>query len=83
MGIEPDPDEERCIIKRIYKDSPAEKAGLKAEDLILKFDGTSIKNFEELFPLIGKKKIGDKVTVEVQRGKEVVKVEVVLGKKQS
>jgi serine protease Do len=83
MGVEADRDAEKCVIKGVIKDSPAEKAGLKVDDLILKFDGKSIKTFEELFPLIGKRKVGDKVSVEVQRGKEVVKVELVLGKRQS
>lgn len=82
MGIERDPEEDRCIIKRVFEGSPAEKAGLKPDDLILKFDGTKIDNFEELPALILKKKVGDKVMLEVQRGKEIVKLELVLGKRQ-
>jgi S1-C subfamily serine protease len=82
MGIEGDKDDDRCTIKRIFEGSPAEKAGLKVEDIVVGFDGKKVSGFEDLPALIGKKKIGDKVTVEVLRGKESVKVELVLGKRQ-
>ena len=35
---------ENCLISSVTKDSPAEKAGLKANDVIKAVDGTAMKN---------------------------------------
>jgi serine protease Do len=51
--------------------SPAEKAGIKAGDVITKFDGQKVTTFSEVNTLKSKHKSGDKVTLTVVRnGKE-------------
>ena len=35
---------ENCLISSVTKDSPAEKAGLKANDVIKAVDGTAMEN---------------------------------------
>jgi len=53
--------------------SPAEKAGLKAGDVIVKFAGKTIKGLEDLSYALRDKKPGDEVEVVVVReGKEMV-----------
>jgi hypothetical protein len=53
--------------------SPAEKAGLKAGDVIVKFAGKTITGLEDLSYALGDKKPGDEVEVVVVReGKEIV-----------
>lgn len=81
LGIEIDQDATGCKISKIVEKTPAEKAGLKVGDVILTFDGQKVTGPEELAPVIRKKKIGDKVAVEIQRDKETVKLEVTLGKR--
>lgn len=45
VGVEVATDEEKGIlINRVFSDSPAEKAGLKAGDKIVKVDGTDLKD---------------------------------------
>ncbi|MGG7176976.1 S1C family serine protease [Clostridium paraputrificum] len=63
---------EGLFVKDVVEFSPAEKAGIKIADIITKFDGKRIKTFDELNEIKGKKNIGDKVEVAVERnGKEV------------
>lgn len=47
--------------KAILPGGPAAKAGLKAGDLITKFDGRTINTSEELIVAIRSKSVGDKV----------------------
>ena len=47
--------------KAILPGGPAAKAGLKAGDVITKFDGRSIATAEELIVAIRAKSVGDKV----------------------
>ncbi len=57
----------------------AEKAGLKAGDIIMEFDGKKILNFDELRAAIGRKSPGDKVRIKYSRGEAEVEVECELG----
>jgi serine protease Do len=81
LGVEIDPEANGCKISKIVEKTPADKAGLKVGDVILSFDGQKVAGADELAPAIRKKKIGDKVTLEVQRDKEKLKVEITLGKR--
>ncbi|ERI91535.1 trypsin [Clostridiales bacterium oral taxon 876 str. F0540] len=58
-------------IKDVSDFSPAEKAGLKRGDVIIKFDGQKVTTFNEVTTIKNKHKSGDKVSVTVSRdGKE-------------
>jgi serine protease Do len=61
--------------------SSAERAGLKPGDVLLKFAGQEVHKFEEVSSLVGRHKPGDKVQVELRRGKETLKLEVTLDQK--
>ena len=54
-------------IKSIEDFSPAEKAGLKAGDVIVKADGKSITTMDELNEIKNSHQIGDTITLTVNR----------------
>jgi len=81
LGVQADLDAKNCQLSQVAKDSPAEKAGLKAMDVVLKFDGMNIDTFDDLAGLIKKKKPGDEVSLEVKRGDEKITLKVTLGKR--
>jgi len=83
MGVEGDPEDKQARITRVVPDSPAEKAGLKVDDVITSFDGKKIEGYAELRPQILKKKVGDKVAVEILRGDKTLTRELVLGKRKT
>ena len=62
--------EEGLYIVQVTEFSPAEKAGLQAGDVIVKFDGQRIKTFDELKAIRDTKEAGDVVSVEVVRNGE-------------
>jgi serine protease Do len=63
----------------IIKDGPAEKAGLKAGDIILKIDGANIDQTNSLSALINKHKVGDKITLTILRDGKEQNIDVTLG----
>jgi serine protease Do len=67
LGTEVDKNPNECKVQRIYQKSPAEKAGLKPNDIIVKFDGKKIEAADDLQVLLKRKKPGDEVTIEVMR----------------
>jgi len=67
----------------IVPGSGAEKAGLKAGDVILKFGGQEVHKYEEIPPLVQARKPGDHVEVEFRRGAGSFKLQVTLGESDS
>ncbi len=55
------------LVQSIESNSPAEKAGIKPGDVILKFDGQSISHANQLQALVASKAPGDKAEVEILR----------------
>lgn len=68
-----------AYVVEVVDDSTAALAGIVKGDIITKFEGKSVAEVEGgLSELLGKKKIGDKVEVEVYRDKEMKKMQVEL-----
>ncbi|NOT51650.1 MAG: PDZ domain-containing protein [Chitinophagaceae bacterium] len=70
LGVTTDKVEEGAKIEDITKESGAEKAGLKANDIIIKVDDIKINDPDELTAAIKKHKPGDKVTITYLRDKK-------------
>jgi hypothetical protein len=62
--------------------SPAEKAGLQAGDLIVRFDGKAVRNLEDFAFVLRGKRAGDRVEVVYRRGAEVRTTSAVLEARQ-
>jgi acetylornithine deacetylase/succinyl-diaminopimelate desuccinylase-like protein len=62
----------------VAKDGPAEKAGLKAGDVVIQFGESKIGNLDDFDSALRKHKAGDKVPVVVKRGNMEVTLEVLL-----
>ena len=60
-----------AYVDRIAKGSPAAKAGLRADDLILKVDESRIKSWKSFRRLMSTYRAGHKVRLTVQRGGEI------------
>ena len=56
----------------------AEKAGLQGDDVIVEMDGTSLRSWEDLGPILQRRQAGDKVSVVFYRGAEKQTVEMEL-----
>ncbi len=69
---------EGVMLSGVRPGSPAEKAGLKAGDIIVKFGGRQIRNVQEYTIALSEFKPGDEVEIVAKRGNETVTVKAVL-----
>lgn len=69
---------EGLYVASVDEFSPAEKAGIKIGDIIVKCDGKEAKTFDELKDIKDSKNAGDTLTIEVIRDKKTVDLPVVL-----
>lgn len=58
---------EGAYVQKVVADSAADKAGVQKGDIITKIDNEKITENKELAKIIGKKKIGDKIKIEIWR----------------
>jgi len=61
-----------AVVARILENSPAEKAGLKQGDIILKFDNKEIKKSKDLPLMVGSTNVNETVKIELLRDKKVI-----------
>lgn len=55
------------LVKSVISGSPAEKAGLEADDIIVSFNGSAVKTADELAALKNECSSGDKVVIRIYR----------------
>ena len=71
------------LVAKITKDSPAEKAGLKVGDVIIKADGIRTERARDLTGVIQDKEKGKRIKLELLRNKKVRSVEVEIEEERS
>ena len=80
VQIRLNPDGKGILIMEIQENSAAEKARLRAKDVILKIDGTEPTSLKEFIGILDLKQPGDEVTLDILRDGKEEKVKVTLGK---
>jgi len=70
-----------AIVRDVEQGSPADKAGLKKQDIIIAIDGKSIGGMDELISEIRNRKVGDTVGITYLRGTKRDEVKLTLVEK--
>jgi len=68
-----------AYLQEVIDGSPADKSGLKAEDIIIKIDENKLTDENDLAKAISKKKVGDTVSLTVWREEKESDIKVTLG----
>ena len=71
---------EGVIVLKVYKDSPAEKGGLKEGDLILAFNKKSIKTTRDLVRLVSSSEVGEFAPLKIIRAGKTHSLNIKIGK---
>ncbi len=73
------PTEQGALVEAVQKGTPAAKAGLRAGDVIVSFDGTAIRGASGLIDALAAARAGEKIQLTVLRGHGRVTLTVTLG----
>ena len=69
-----------ALVASVAKDSPSDKAGVKAGDIILEFDGQIIQEMKQLPIIVARTEVGKKVKVKIWRDKKKIEKIIILGR---
>jgi serine protease Do len=72
-------DERGAVVKDVTGESPAERAGIKADDVVLSYEGETVRSAAHLSRLVRETPPGRKVAVGVSRGGSRQQLEVTVG----
>ncbi len=74
---------EGALVASVSENSPADKAGIKAGDIILEFDGKRVDTMRALPKLVAQTKVGKKVILKIWRNQKLFSKKVLLGRLES
>ena len=69
-----------ALVASVAENSPSDKAGVKAGDIILEFNGEKISEMKQLPIIVAKTEVGKKVIVKIWRNKKEITKEITLGR---
>ncbi len=69
-----------ALVASVAENSPSDKGGIKAGDIILEFDGKKINEMSELPRIVAETEVGKKVKLKVWRNKREIIKEIILGR---
>ena len=69
-----------ALVASVAENSPSDKAGVKAGDIILEFNGEKIVEMKELPMIVAKTEVGKKVKVKIWRNKKEIIKNITLGR---
>lgn len=71
------------LVMQVEKDSPADKAGIKSGDLLLKIGKQKLSRSSDLTVTVGSAKPGDKLSVSILRSGKTIEKTITVGKRSS
>ena len=71
-------DKTSIVVKDVFDGTPGFKAGLKKDDIVVALDGVAVRNQGDLIDRVGKKGVGQTVTLKILREKKEVTITLAL-----
>ena len=69
-----------ALVASVAENSPSDKAGVKAGDIILEFNGEKIEEMKQLPIIVARTEVGKKVDVKIWRNKKEIIKKITLGR---
>ena len=69
-----------ALVASVAENSPSDKAGVKAGDIILEFNGERIEEMKQLPMIVARTEVGKKVKVKIWRNKKEIIKDITLGR---
>lgn len=81
LGVQMLPNAMGVRIDQVMKDTPAEKAGIKAGDIVVGLDSASIKTVDQMMEMLAGRKPGDKIALKVLRDGAEIELKATLARR--
>lgn len=84
LGVVADDREDRgrgVRILEVFPEGPAEKAGLRAQDLITALGGVRVRQMSDMGAILEEVRVGGALTFEILRGDEPLRIDVTFGRR--
>ncbi len=75
------PDKNGALVAGVVEKGPAQKAGIKAGDVIKWFDNKPINSVKELLSVVGRSEVGRKIKIVLARDGKQISLEVAIGER--
>lgn len=79
VGVHGNRDNDQPVVAGVIPGSPAERAGLHAGDIVVRFEDRQISRFQDIVTAVREHEPGDRVVVEVMRNGRKMEITVVVG----
>jgi S1-C subfamily serine protease len=80
-GILKTPTRRGVLVTQVFRNSPADKAGIRVGDVILQWDGHNVDSKTMLSRLVARTKVGSSVEVVIQQGQQKMTLSVTVGER--
>jgi predicted metalloprotease with PDZ domain len=79
LGVGCDPGQEGCVVYLVRSNTPAEKAGLMVNDVLVEYEGQKLPDYKSLTTLVGQDEPGKTISLKILRGTETIVKQIKLG----
>ena len=79
LGVQLQQQDDGVTVMDVIPGSPAKRAGIEAGDVVTRLNGKPVDKVDDLVVRVAQKAPGTRVTIEVRRGGDAKKIQVVLG----
>jgi len=81
LGVQGEPNAKDAKISHVFPGGPAEKAGIRVGDVIVRFNSKSVSDFASLQTCVSDSQSGERATIELLRGGERVQLKLEIGER--
>ena len=78
LGLTAEDKDGKVVVTRVTADAPAEKAGIKVDDVIVQYEGKAPGTYNDMVSQVRTRAAGDKIKLQVTRGAETLELTVTL-----
>lgn len=81
VSIQPAGDQQGALVAGVVPSGPADEAGLKTGDIIVKFNGQEITDTQSLLDAVAETQVGQNTTINVVRSGQSKEIKIIIGDK--
>ncbi|HID06800.1 MAG TPA: Do family serine endopeptidase [Armatimonadetes bacterium] len=70
-----------ALVEEVFPDQPADKAGIQAGDIVIEYNGVTVRNMSHLQQMVGRTPVGKVVPLKIWRNGKAIELRVKIGER--